>query len=500
MKIFTTSQVRLLDRYTIDHEPIASIDLMERAAYALFYEYVRFFNVKRPVLIMAGPGNNGGDALALARKLLDTGVDVSVVLIHQGKLSGDCAENKNRLPVLPPEKFSEQSFRFEAPLIGEDTVVVDGLFGSGLNRPLDGIFAEAIGWINHCGCEVLSIDIPSGLQGESNPNLTVPIVKATYTFTLQFPKLAFLLPGSAAFAGNWSVLDIGIHPEAIRTTPTPYKLTRHSDIQPLLPKRGKFTHKGTYGHVLILAGSKDMAGAAVLASRAALRSGAGLVTVHSASCNRNILQTAVPEAIFRSDRSEFIISEAPQSEKYDAVALGPGIGTAEPTIQLVEQLLGEIKCPCVIDADALNIIGLHKRLLALLTPKSVLTPHPKEFERLFGPSAGSYERMLLASEMAQLHHIIIVLKGAHTLIALPDGSMWFNSTGNAGMATAGAGDLLTGIIAALLAQGYTPENAALTGVYLHGLAGDKALSLQSPESLVAGDITEHLGRAFHTFG
>lgn len=499
MKIFTTSQVRQLDHYTIRHEPITSIDLMERAAYALFYEYVRFFDVSRPVLILAGPGNNGGDALALARLLSGIGVGVSIVLIHEGKLSADCAENRNRLQALPSVKYSEQTAEFEAPDISADTVVVDGLFGSGLTRPLDGIYARAIGWINHCGCQILSVDIPSGLQGECNPDLTVPIVKATYTFTLQFPKLAFLLPDSAAFAGEWSVLDIGIHSEAIQSTPTPYKLIAPDDIQPLIPGRGKFTHKGTYGHVLIVAGRMDMAGAAVLASRAALRSGAGLVTVHSASCNRAILQTAVPEAIFRSDRSDSMISEVQQPEQYDAVALGPGIGTAEPTIQGLEQLLRQVERPCVIDADALNIIAMHKRLLALLPPKSVITPHPKEFERLFGPSASSYERMVLATEMARLHRIIIVLKGAHTLIASPDGSVWFNSTGNAGMATAGAGDVLTGIIAALLAQGYAPENAAVAGVYLHGVAGDKALSLQSQESLVAGDIVEHLGRAFQLF-
>jgi NAD(P)H-hydrate epimerase len=309
MKIFSTSQVRSLDAYTIEHEPVASIDLMERAAQAIFEAYAKSFNLQRPVLILAGPGNNGGAALALARILVWVKSDVRVLLLHNGKLSADCEANLQQLRNLKAEIITEITGSFAVPNITKETVIVDGIFGSGHSRPAEGIFAEAIEHINRSGCEGLSIDVPSGLHGEHNPDISVPIVKATHTFTLQFPKLAFLLPETGIFAGNWSVLDIGIHPEAISQTDTPYFFIEKEYIQPKIKIREKFSHKGTYGHALIFAGSRDMAGAAVLSSEAALRSGAGLVTVHSASCNRIILQTAVPEVIFESDNNENYISE-----------------------------------------------------------------------------------------------------------------------------------------------------------------------------------------------
>ncbi len=496
MKIFTTSQVRSLDQYTIEHEPVASIHLMERAADALAEAYTETFALGRPVLILAGPGNNGGDALALARKMMKFRIDVKVILLCNSRLSPDCAENKLRLLQQYPAIITELTDGFVAPELTSDTIIIDGLFGSGLTRPLTGIFADAVGWMNACSNEVLAVDIPSGLQGERNPDLTVPIVRANHTFTLQFPKLAFMLPDTAPYVGDWTVLNIGIHPDAVLSTDSPFSMLTKSDVQPLFRKREKFSHKGTYGHVLILAGSRDMAGAAILAARAALRSGAGLVTVHSAACNRIILQTAVPEAIFHSDQDEAQISLHDGAMAYAAVAVGPGIGTSETTMLFLERLLHEANKPCLLDADALNIISQRKHLLELIPQMSILTPHPGEFERLFGSSASSYDRMILASDMARKYQIIIVLKGAHSLIALPDGQMIFNSTGNAGMATAGMGDVLTGIIAGLLAQGYVPAHAAVAGVYLHGLAGDKALNQQSKESLLAGDIVDYLGDAY----
>lgn len=352
MKIFSTSQVRLLDAYTIEHEPVASIDLMERAAQAIFEAYANSFNLQRPVLIVAGPGNNGGDALALARILVWVKSDVRVLLLHNGKLSADCETNLQRLRNLKAEIITEITDSFAFSNVNKETVIVDGIFGSGLSRPAEGIFAEAIDHINRSGCEVLSIDVPSGLLGELNPDTSVPIVKATRTFTLQFPKLAFLLPETGIFAGNWSVLDIGIHPEAISQTETRYFFIKKKDIQPKIKIREKFSHKGTYGHVLIFAGSRDMAGAAVLSSEAALRSGAGLVTVHSASCNRIILQTAVPEVIFESDNNEHCISEFRDLTKFNAIAIGPGIGQTGETSFFLKSILSAYSNPIVLDADA----------------------------------------------------------------------------------------------------------------------------------------------------
>ena len=495
MKIFSSSQVRSLDAYTIEYEPIASIDLMERAAQAIFEAYAKSFDLQRPALIVAGPGNNGGDALALARILVWVKSDVRVLLLHNGKLSADCETNLQRLRNLKAEIITEVTDSFPFSNINKETVIVDGIFGSGLSRPAEGIFAEAIDHINRSGSEVLSIDVPSGLLGELNPDTSVPIVKATRTFTLQFPKLAFLLPETGIFAGNWSVLDIGIHPEAISQTETRYFFIEKEDIQPKIKIREKFSHKGTYGHVLIFAGSRDMAGAAVLSSEAALRSGAGLVTVHSASCNRIILQTAVPEVIFESDNNEHCISEFRDLTKFNAIAIGPGIGKTGETSFFLKSILSAYSNPIVLDADALNLIAAND-LLHLIPENSILTPHPKEFERLFGKSTNSYDRLQKASTIAQTHKIIIILKGAHTQIFMPNGKIYFNSTGNAGMATAGSGDVLTGIMVGLLAQGYQPQDAALTGVFLHGLAAD--LITETEETMLASDIIRGLKLAFRT--
>ena len=495
MKIFSTSQVRSLDAYTIEHEPVASIDLMERAAQAIFEAYAKSFDLQRPVLVVAGPGNNGGDALALARILVWVKSDVRVLLLHNGKLSADCETNLQRLRNLKAEIITEITDSFAFSNVNKETVIVDGIFGSGLSRPAEGIFAEAIDHINRSGCEVLSIDVPSGLHGELNPDISVPIVKATRTFTLQFPKLAFLLPETGIFAGNWSVLDIGIHPEAISQTETRYFFIKKKDIQPKIKIREKFSHKGTYGHVLIFAGSRDMAGAAVLSSEAALRSGAGLVTVHSASCNRIILQTAVPEVIFESDNNEHCISEFRDLTKFNAIAIGPGIGQTGETSFFLKSILSAYSNPIVLDADALNLIAAND-LPHLIPENSILTPHPKEFERLFGKSTNSYDRLQKASTIAQTHKIIIILKGAHTQIFMPNGKIYFNSTGNAGMATAGSGDVLTGIMVGLLAQGYQPQDAALTGVFLHGLAAD--LITETEETMLASDIIRGLKLAFRT--
>jgi len=499
MKFFTTSQIRQLDQYTIEHEPIASIDLMERAANALYEQFIDDFPFFEPICILAGQGNNGGDALALARLLLKSRYDVKVYVVSAGSLSPDCETNLQRLKSDYPEALTELNGTFVAPETTYETVIVDGIFGSGLNRPLTGIFADAVNWINKSECRVVSIDIPSGLSGEENKlSDKSVIVKAGMTLGLQFPKLAFFMAENDPYVGKWKLQYIRIHPETIEKTPSNLFYLEERDIALLLKVRQKFSHKGTFGHALIVAGSMGMAGASILSSKAALRSGAGLVTVHGPAANRTILQAANPEVIFQPDATTEYITIVDELEKYTAIAIGPGIGTHAETKDMLNKFLIKTNDPCVIDADALNIISLQKDLLQHIPKNSILTPHPKEFDRLFGASNSSYERVMLAHQASKAYGVIIILKMANTLIALPNGKLYFNSTGNPGMATAGSGDVLTGILAGLLAQGYTPEDTAKIGVYLHGHAGDLALTTETEESLIAGDIISYLGESFRT--
>ena len=499
MKFFTTSQIRQLDEFTIANEPIRSIDLMERAADALYMSFTEIFPSQKPVCIVAGQGNNGGDALALARMLLLSGFPVKVILFHTGPLSPDCEINRQRLLTGFPFSLTELTDKFEAPQITEDTIIIDGLFGSGLSRAITGIYADAVKWINHSGSKVVSIDIPSGLSGEENKlSENSVIVKADLTLSLQFPKLAFFMADNAPYVGVWKVIRIGIHPEAIENTPSDLFYPDVDDIAGMLKVREDFSHKGTYGHALIIAGAKGMAGASVLSSRAALRSGAGLVTVHGPEANRTILQTANPEVIFNSDINNDLISSVDISEKITSVAIGPGTGTHPETVHMLEKFIANLSQPCVFDADALNILSQHKELLKQIPRESILTPHPKEFDRLFGKSNSSYDRLLKARQASKENGLVIILKGAYTSISTADGKLFFNSTGNSGMATAGSGDVLTGILVGLLAQGYTSEDAAKAGVYIHGHAGDLALTKESKESLIAGDIIDNLGQSFRT--
>ena len=488
MKIFTTSQIRQIDLQTIDREPISSLSLMERAVDRMLQQFKKDSSFGREVLIFSGPGNNGGDGLALGRMLLQIGYDVQIVLLNKGNLSADCKQNKERLADLFPESLTEFTQKFTAPSISDQAIIIDAMFGSGITRPLEGIFKETAEWINTTKNTVISVDIPSGLDGEKCAKTDQTIVRADITYTLQFPKLAFFFPENDPFIGISKVIDIQLHPKVIEETDSHLFYLEKKEIQNKLIARNRFAHKGTFGHALIWAGKKGMAGAAILASKAALRSGAGLVSVHSVEENRVILQTAAPEAIF--------VNELNTLDNYHSFAFGPGLGTDEATTEMLFELLKRLKKPCVLDADALNILSQHQNFFDFIPENSILTPHPKEFERLFGSSANSLERMKMASKKAQELGVIIVLKGANTLIATPDGHLFFNSTGNPGMATGGMGDVLTGMIAGLLAQGYSPENSAILGVFIHGLAGDLALNTQSEESLLPGDVIENIGSGY----
>ena len=489
-----------MDAYTIEHEPIASIDLMERAAAAVTRALCSRWGTETPVVVFAGPGNNGGDALAVARMMAERGYQVEAFLFNtKGRLSPDCQQNKERIETMPDVKFHEISTQFAPPTLTPDHLVVDGLFGSGLNKPLTGGFAAVVRHLNASPATVASIDIPSGLMGEENTyNTKNSIVRADYTYCLQQPRLAFLFAENAPYVGEWETLDIGISPEAIAQTETPYELVEAGQIRRMLKPRSRFAHKGNFGHALLVAGSKGMAGASVLAARACLRSGVGLLTVHAPLCNNDILQTAVPEAMVETDADEICFASTIDTDDYQAVGIGPGLGRREATEEALLDLIEHCQTPLVADADALNLLANHRHALTHLPKGSVLTPHPKELERLVGACQDSYERLTRAIELAQTAKVHIILKGAYSAIVTPQGKCYFNPTGNPGMATGGSGDVLTGVVLALLAQGYKTEEAALAATYVHGLAGDLACKRLGETGLTASDIVAHLPQAWKT--
>lgn len=500
MKIFTSAQIHELDKYTIEHEPITSLNLMERAAKALTRCIESEWTNRTPVVVFAGPGNNGGDALAVSRMLAEDGYEVSVFLFNiHNKLSADCASNKKRLLDEKRLKhFTEVTLNFDPPALPTGTVVIDGLFGSGLNKPLSGGFAAMVKYINQSPAKVVSIDIPSGLMCEDNTyNIHVNIIRADLTLTLQQKKLAMLMADNQQYIGRLKVLDIRLSPEYIQATNSQYRILEESDIRQLIISRSDFVHKGNMGNILLIAGSYGMSGAAVLASKACLRAGAGKVTVHTPKRNYEIMQISVPEAVLQMDSEETIFSEPTDTESFSAVGIGPGLGSNEDTaIALIAQIR-RTTCPLVIDADAINMLGSHRAWIQQLPKGAVMTPHPKEFDRLVGnTSKDCYERLCKASELAEQLQACIILKGHYSALCLPDGHVEFNSSGNSGMATAGSGDVLTGIISALLGRGYSTANACRVGMYLHGLAGDLAIKDIGKESLMASDIIQYLPKAF----
>lgn len=496
MKFFYTAQVKELDAYTIEHEPIASIDLMERAARALTAAILERY-AGCCFAVFAGPGNNGGDGLAVARMLAAEGCKTEVWLINpKGKLSTDCAVNLERLKSTDVD-ITEAGSSFTMPALEKESVIIDALFGSGLNMHVhDSVFADVINGINASGCRVVAVDMPSGLLGENNHPLSGVVVSATDTLTLHFPKLSILMPENARFTGNMSILDIGLSQEWIDKEPSPLHFTDEKEITALLKPRTKHAHKGDFGRALIVAGSKGMAGASVLAARAALRSGVGLLTVHVPACNNAIVQTSVPEAMTSIDSNECCFSDNIDTKGFDAVAAGPGLGKSKESESALLNLIRNCNTPLVIDADALNILSRHNDWLKLLPKGSIITPHPGEFERLFGKSPCRYHSIMSVRTTARDYDITILLKGAYTTIIAPDGNLYFNSTGNPGMATGGSGDVLTGIIVALLAQGHDSTEAARIAAYVHGLAGDLAAVELGERALTAGDITAYLPKAW----
>ncbi|MEN8116349.1 MAG: NAD(P)H-hydrate dehydratase, partial [Bacteroidota bacterium] len=446
----------------------------------------------------AGPGNNGGDALAVARQLANLDFMCEVYLLDFGKeLKGSPAINRQRLEEQGKVKLKRINTINDFPEIGETDVIVDGMFGSGLSRPLEGLPADIVGEINQHLNTIVAIDIPSGLMGEDNSeNIQKNIVRADNTLTLQFPKISFLFAENEEYTGRWEVLPIGLHPDGIEQVTSDYWYNEKEDIAEKIPVRSKFEHKGTVGHALLIAGSFGKLGAAVLASKGCLRAGVGLLTSHVPRTGYPIIQTAVPEAMASVDRHDSMFTEFPDLTLFSAIGVGPGLDRKQNSCKALCALLENSKVPLVIDADALNILSENKEWFKKLPEGSILTPHPGEFRRLVGETSNSYQRIQKQVEFSKEYNCIVVLKGAYTSVSTPGGKLCFNSTGNPGMATAGSGDVLTGVILGLLAQGMPSADAALIGVFVHGLAGDLAVREKSEISLIAGDIIEYMGRAF----
>jgi NAD(P)H-hydrate epimerase len=494
VKVFNAEQIRRWDQYTIAHEPVDSIDLMERAAKACAL-WLEENYPGEPLTIFCGKGNNGGDGLAIARLLSARQIMVYILEFgHKG--TDDFQTNLSLLHKHPSIEIRFIQTEEHLRHLVCHGVLVDALFGSGLNRALEGITAGLVGQINRSGNPIVSIDIPSGMFTDRSSAGNVQVA-ATHTLSFQVFKPAFLAAENASYCGEVHILDIGLHPAFYATEPAPYELVDETMVRQIYRPRNQFSHKGTFGHALLVAGSYGKIGAAVLSAEACLRSGAGLVSCHLPRCGYEIMQARLPEAMVSTDVNHSINTHIEAGlDAYKAIGIGPGLGTAAETRSLLQTIFASYQKPIVLDADALNGIAKEPALLQQVPASSILSPHPKEFQRLFGDTANEFERLQLASSKAKELGLVIILKGHHTLVALPDGTMIFNSTGNAGMATGGSGDVLTGILTSLLAQGYSSGDAAVLGVYLHGLAGDLAAKDLSMEAMTAGDITTYLGRAF----
>ena len=483
--------MHIADNYTIEHEPITSVDLMERAANAFFTNISLKYSNQEKYCIFCGKGNNGGDGLAVARMLSLNNKDVSIFIVnYTDSASDDFLTNYERLLSLKNVHCTiTELSEFHNVTIPQNAIVIDSIFGSGLNRPITGFTAKYISYLNTLPNIKIAIDIPSGLYADSPIDKNSIVFQADETITFQSPKLQFMFAENTQYIGNLTIENIQIqHPFTQTETPLEFVTQEKTKIK----ERDIFAHKGTYGHALLIAGSYGKMGAAVLASKACLRSGCGLLTIHCPEKGLNILQTSIPEAMSSIDTNPTIISNIPSDEKYSAIGIGPGIGIDDKTINALSIFLKHNDKPLVLDADALNIIAQNPDLWQYIKPHSIITPHPKEFDRLTHSHSTGFERFQTQIAFAKEHNCIVVLKGHYTSIATPNGEVYFNSTGNPGMATAGSGDVLTGIILSLLAQKYDPIEAAKIGVFIHGLAGDYAKKKLGETSLIASDIVNNL--------
>lgn len=502
MKLFTTQQINDIAKYTVEHDGVSVLELVNRVAEGVTYEIEARWRPGKPIVIFAGSDNNGAEALAVARMLAEHGYRPEVYLINVGgnTLNSTCKAYRDALIALECDIFFHEIIKdFAIPKLTPSHLVIDGLFGASLHENLKGGYRTLVQYINDSQATIVSIDVPSGLNGDSNPfAINRDIIHAHLTLAVQFPRIAFFNPDNAELVGEWKVIDIGLSDVAIRNTQARCHLIEVEEVRSLLRPRRPDTSKADYGNAMLVAGSYGMMGAAVLASQGALRAGVGKLTVQSPKCGYEIVQVSVPEALFQYNKGDYYMKELTVEKNFDAVAIGPGLGNNDETLQALENFLLTRNNPVILDADALNFIARKPALLNSIPVLSVITPHVGEFDRLFGTHASSELRLQKAIEMARFYNIIIVLKGHYTATVRPDGIVCFNSSGTPAMATAGSGDVLTGIILSLMAQGYKPEQASMMGVYIHGIAGELAAREQGEYGTLAGDIAANTGRAIAT--
>lgn len=490
MKLFTAAQIREWDKFTINEEQITPVELMERAATTCFKWIKKNIPITKHMFICCGSGNNGGDGLVIARLLFEAKFTVSIYILNNKKTSAEFAINLDKLISSKVDLFYVNTLK-ELPIFSKNMVIIDALFGTGIDRPLKTIAAQFVHHINKSGLPVISIDIPSGLFADSF-SANKAIVKATHTLTFQSKKITFLLPENIMYTGEVHVMDIELSKKFYAEEAVLFETIDKQMIKNIYKPRNSISHKYNFGHALLYAGSKNMMGAAVLCAKSCMRSGTGLVTIQVTPDCEAIVHISIPEVITNSEKA---INKT--WLKKSAIAVGPGLENSTVNKQLLHTLLRDWQGPLVIDATALSLLITLKKLLPNRTVHSaILCPHTGEFEKLFGKTTDSFQRLQLAIDNAVKLKCFVILKGPNTLIACPDGKHYFNTTGNAGMATAGSGDALTGILCGLLAQGYSEKEACILGVYLHGLAGDIAAKKLSQEAMIATDIIDCLGNAF----
>ncbi len=496
MKILSAKQIKEADKLTLEKQGITSTELMERAASLVFEEiHKRLEGAPIPVKIFCGIGNNGGDGLVVGRQLIEAGYDVTIYVVnYSDQRSMDFLVNYDRIKNISKDWPTLLKSEDDFPEINYGDFVVDAIFGVGLNRPLPGWVAKLVRHINASGAFILAIDMPSGLMADAAVEDRESIVRASYTITFQVPKMAFYMPDTAPFVGDLQVLEIGLDPEFLQNAPAEAQLISKPEAKALYTPRKRFSHKGTYGHALIIGGSYGKIGSVCLTATAALRAGAGLVTIFAPKCSYEILQTSLPEAMVLTDPHYEILTNLKFDLEPDVIGFGIGVGTKKETVEAFEQLLKNYNKPMVIDADGLNILSKNSPLLNLLPEGSLLTPHPKELERLIGSWKDDFEKLEKVRSFTKKYKIVVLIKGTYTFTVTPN-DIFINTTGNPGMATAGSGDVLTGVLTALISQGYEPLRAAVLGVYLHGKAGDLAAEKMSYEGVIAGDIAKNTGAA-----
>jgi hydroxyethylthiazole kinase-like uncharacterized protein yjeF len=485
--LLTGKEIKEWDKFTIENEPVSSIKLMERASEAFVFHFTSLFSEKNKILVFCGNGNNGGDGLAISRILHKMGYSVKVYLIKSKTYSTDLKHNLKKLNALnKPSEIDTENL----PEIDNDCVIIDGLLGTGLKESPKGLYKDVIEKINSTSCPIVSIDIPSGMPCEGIAQKTCII--ADYTISFQLPKLSFFLPENGVYLGNIIVTKIGLHSDYLKNKQINHFLLDNTIGKTIKP-RLKHSHKGNYGNILISGGSYGKMGATVLCAKAALRSGCGLITAHIPECGYEVIQSTEPCCMTTVSGKKYITSFP--HEKYDAIGIGPGMGKNKITKTAFIKFIKKNESPIVIDADGLNILA-QENALEHLKPKTILTPHPKEFDRLFGGHKNSYLRLKTLKNVCMKYSLYIILKGGNTCIGTPEGKLIFNNTGNAGMATGGSGDILTGIVTSLLGQNYSHEEACFLGVYIHGLSGDIAEQNLTMQGMYAKDIIHYLPEAW----